>query len=514
MSEIPKIIHQLWIGNLPAPINMMKTWKDKHPDFEYIFWNEEQFKKRDMNFECIDKINSIEEINGKADIIRWEILYKYGGLFLDADSICIEPCNELLEEDFSFCSYENEKVRPGLVATGTMCFPKNYKLCKDAIEWIKNNNVSIESSGKRAWINVGPGLLTMLIKNYNYEKLKIYPSYYFLPIHPTGVEYNGHKKVYAFQEWASTKKNYNKINNIQLPDKLVRPKEWVSVLVSSYNTKEEYICECLESLLEQNGNFGMEVVWINDGSDEKHTKELEKQLDIFYKKSRFIKILYKKWEKNMGIGYSLHEGIKMCNNEIIMKVDSDDIIKNDRFIKQIQFMQRHSDCVLCGTDANYFNMIDNKKTITGKTNHKELLTWDEYKKNPTHWFINHPCVCYKKSAILEVGNYNNKNRLPCEDFELELKLLKRFGKIYNIQETLLYYRLHETQMTANNNTFKPEVVEFRNNFIKEMIENDDVKSEKVFSNQQTISNLMPKIENNLNDLFSKNKSIRFKLVYQ
>ena len=77
MSKIPKIIHQLWIGNLPAPINMMKTWKDKHPDFEYIFWNEEEFKKRNMNFECIHKINSIEEINGKADIIRWEILNKH-----------------------------------------------------------------------------------------------------------------------------------------------------------------------------------------------------------------------------------------------------------------------------------------------------------------------------------------------------------------------------------------------------------------------------------------------------
>ena len=38
MSKIPKIIHQLWIGPSPAPVNMMKTWKDKHPNFEYIFW--------------------------------------------------------------------------------------------------------------------------------------------------------------------------------------------------------------------------------------------------------------------------------------------------------------------------------------------------------------------------------------------------------------------------------------------------------------------------------------------
>tara|TARA_B100001057_G_scaffold20748_3_gene19172 strand:- start:7312 stop:8853 length:1542 start_codon:yes stop_codon:yes gene_type:complete len=513
MSKIPRIIHQLWIGPSPAPVNMMKTWKDKHPDFEYIFWNEQEFKKRNMNFECIDKINSIEEINGKADIIRWEILYKYGGLFVDADSICIAPFNELLQDDFSFCSYENEKVREGLVATGTMCFPKNYKLCKDAIEWIKNNNVSIKKTGKQAWVNVGPGLLTKLIQNYNYEKLKIYPSYYFLPIHPTGVEYNGHKKVFAYQEWGSTKKNYNIINSIQLPDKFRTRKEWVSVLVSSYNTKEEYICECLESILQQNGNFGMEVVWINDGSDDQHTKELEKQLDIFYKKSRFIKILYKKRE-NKGLGFTLNEGVKMSNNELIFRMDSDDIMKPDRFMKQIQFMEKHSDCVLCGSDFTMFKKDNDKMINCGNTNHKELLTWDEYKKNPIHWIANHPTLCFRKSKILEVGNYNSKNRLPCEDFELELKILKKFGKIYNIKESLLYYRLHETQITGNNNTVKPESIEFINNFIKEMIKNDDVKSK-----EQRINNIMPKIENNsfknpLSEIFTNNKSVKFKLVYQ
>jgi hypothetical protein len=69
-----------------------------------------------------------------------------------------------------------------------------------------------------------------------------------------------------------------------------------------------------------------------------------------------------------------------------------------------------------------------------------------------------------------VGNYNKKSHSIYEDFELELKLLKRFGKIYNIQENLLYYRIHEQQVTANGNTSKPEGVNFRNEFIKKMIE--------------------------------------------
>ena len=80
--SIPKIIHQLWIGPKPAPINLMNTWKEKHPDFEYIYWNEAEIVKRDFKFKCQDKIDEIEEINGKADIMRWEILYSFGGVFL------------------------------------------------------------------------------------------------------------------------------------------------------------------------------------------------------------------------------------------------------------------------------------------------------------------------------------------------------------------------------------------------------------------------------------------------
>ena len=117
---IPKIIHQIWIGPKEPPTIPMDTWKDKHPDFEYIRWNEEEFIKRDMKFECLNRIDSMEQWCGKADIIRLELLYKYGGVFLDADSLCIEPIDDLM--DTNFLIYENEKVRKGLIANGIMGF--------------------------------------------------------------------------------------------------------------------------------------------------------------------------------------------------------------------------------------------------------------------------------------------------------------------------------------------------------------------------------------------------------
>ena len=188
---IPKIIHQIWIGNKPAPTELMKTWKEKHPEYEYIFWNETEFQNRNLELSCLDKINLISEINGKADIIRWEILYKYGGIFVDADSICIEPFDDCFHINTGFASFENENCRKGLVATGTMGFIPNHPICKNIINWI-NSDISTDIiNNYRAWYSVGPACFTKFFKNYT--DVTIYPSYYFLPHHFTGDKYEGHK---------------------------------------------------------------------------------------------------------------------------------------------------------------------------------------------------------------------------------------------------------------------------------------------------------------------------------
>lgn len=471
--SIPKIIHQIWIGPNPRPSNFMQTWKDKHPDFEYIFWNDEEFEKRNMVFACQQRINEMDEWCGKTDIMRLEILYKYGGVYIDADSICIEPIDELLEKHKAFAGYENENVRQGLVANGTMGFPKGHPLCKDGIKYILNHKVSNRDTGKRAWQNTGPVLLTSLLNTNKFKDVSILPSYLFLPEHPSGLKYFGHSKVYAYQEWGSTKQNYNIMNDIKLAEQYNMPSMWVSVLVSSYNTNHSYICECLESIRKQNGHFGMEIVWINDGSNELSTKLLEKTLKEYEKRLRFCKFIYKKLDDNIGIGPSLHQGILLCTNELIIKVDSDDIISPDRIFKQINFMKSHPDCVMCGTDLSYFKVVNNNKIKCGNTNHDSIITWDNYKKNPSHWFISHPTLCYKKSAVLEVGNYNREKQFEkyaCDDFELQLRILKKFKTIYNIKEDLLLYRIHDEQITAGgNSSIRPEIVNHRNQFIQKMI---------------------------------------------
>jgi GT2 family glycosyltransferase len=446
---IPKIIHQLWIGSLPAPSKFMNTWRDKNPSFQYMLWNETEISKQPTIFACQNRVNEIEEINGKADILRWEILYAYGGVFLDADSICIEPIDDILMNTTCFAGWEQEQVRTGLIATGTMGFPPKHPLVKQAIDWIKANPVSFKKTGKRAWLTVGPMLLTnMYNSNEQFKKdMTIFPSYFFLPIHGTGLEYKGHGKIYAYQAWGSSKQNYEQMNNMSLPPQFDTPPvtKAVSILVSSYNTKAVYIKECLESIKHQQGHFNIELVWINDGSNPLNTNLLKQLLEQFQKTARFITVVYSENDGNKGIGYTLNKGIEMCSNDLIIKMDSDDIMLENRIQKQMTYMQENPATMICGGQISCFNSA---KQIVSQSNHPSL-TWEHYKSSRSHWFINHPTVCYRKSAVLNAGNYNANLKQMAEDFELELRMLKTHGYIHNMPEVLLNYRLHDEQVTYN-----------------------------------------------------------------
>ena len=444
---IPKIIHQLWIGPKSPPSNHMATWKNKNPSFEYIRWSEDELKKRNFNLECTDKINEIEEINGKADIIRWEILYEYGGVFIDADSVCVEPIDDILMSKEAFAGWEQEVVRPGLVATGTMGFPPKHPLVRNAIDFILRNEVSQKKTKQMAWQTVGPGLLTKLNNTGFFKDLYIFPSFTFLPIHCTKKEYNGHGKIYAFQEWGSTFNNYESMDQHLLPNQLITPdvSKSISILISSYNTKAAHIKACLHSIKNQVGHFHMEIVWINDGSDSLHSSILKKMLDQFKLETRFTSIVYSENMENKGIGFTLNKGINLCSNEIIIKMDSDDVMVPDRIIKQFTYMNENPNVHICGGQMKLFQDT-REQQIVNVTNHPSL-SWDNYKKNPSHWFINHPTVCYRKSSVLKVGNYNAELKEMSEDFELELRMLKEFKYIYNFSDYLLFYRLHSGQIT-------------------------------------------------------------------
>lgn len=445
-NHIPRIIHQIWIGDQSLrPSKFMQTWQDMNPTFEYISWNEHEIKRRKLMYgACKKRISEMKEMNGKADIIRWLILYEYGGFFFDADSICMSPIDEQLTSVKCFAGWENEELRPGLIATGSMGFPPKHPLVKHCIDWIIENCVNIDKCKQAAWVTCGPMRLTEAYKTGLFPDLTIFPSYYFLPVHCTGHVYKGHGKIYAYQEWGSTKKSYENMNNVNVPEFLNVPDVHVSILVSSYNTRAIYIKECLDSIKRQEGRFNIELVWINDGSSHINTILLKKLLDKFIRETRHITVSYHENDGNKGMGYSLNKGNILCSHEIIFRMDSDDIMTDDRILKQISIIINNPQIHILGGQVQCFN----DQGLLQVTNHPSI-TWDQYKINPKHWIANHPTLCYRKSSIINAGNYNPELSRMSEDIDIELRMMKIFGAMFNIPDVILKYRIHNDQLTFN-----------------------------------------------------------------
>lgn len=233
---IPKIIHQIWLGPHERPVEWMETWREKNPDWEYKLWTDDNLPRL-FNQEPFDKIQAF---SGKADILRVELLYHYGGIYLDSDCECLNPLDDDLRKYPCFVCYENELVRPGLIQNGVVGSAPKHPFLETLIEEISK----IEDFNKDVpSIVVGPYFWTRVLRRFEIFNgfIDILPSYKFTPIHLEGSCYLGSDKVYANHYWTGranrdpTKDEIFKYD----PDRLKQEKEQLEMLKQKGKTEEE-----------------------------------------------------------------------------------------------------------------------------------------------------------------------------------------------------------------------------------------------------------------------------------
>lgn len=196
-----------------------------------------------------------------------------------------------------------------------------------------------------------------------------------------------------------------------------------------YKDEPKWLEESINSMLEQTV-LPDEILILKDG---KLPKELEEVLEK-YKNNKIIKIIG--FEKNRGLGPVLADGVKLAKNELIARMDSDDISDKQRCEKQLEkFNQDNELDIVGGNVIEFIDSIDN--VISIKIVPKDNLQIYQYskKRNP----FNHPTVMYKKKKVIEAGNY--KDNLRYEDYDLWIRMLMKGMKGYNIQENLVYMRV-------------------------------------------------------------------------
>lgn len=208
-----------------------------------------------------------------------------------------------------------------------------------------------------------------------------------------------------------------------------------SVLMSLYyKEKATFLDRCLESI-EQQTLKPDEIVIVEDGP----------LTDCLYECLRSwetrLPIVRVRLAENVGLGRALNCGLKVCNNEIIARMDTDDICDLTRFDKQLSVLVG-SDVDICGSWVSEFETSCDIITAFRKPPeiHAEIVATSNF-RNP----LNHPSVMYRKEAVLSVGGYDHV--LFFEDYHLWLKLIDRGYKFYNIQEPLVSMRAGISQLS-------------------------------------------------------------------
>lgn len=222
--------------------------------------------------------------------------------------------------------------------------------------------------------------------------------------------------------------------------------EKYSVLMSLYKKEHpEYLRLALDSMINQTVKPD-EIVLVEDGP---LTDELYAVVEEY--KEHLTTVVN---EKNLGLGLALNEGLKACRNELVARMDTDDISTHDRCEKQLVYFEKHHDLTILGGQIEEF--IDSPSKIVGKRvvpcTDQELKQYMK-KRCP----FNHMTVMFKKSEIIKAGNY--QDWFWNEDYYLWIRLALKGAEFANLAETLVHTRVGADmyQRRGGDKYFKSEI---------------------------------------------------------
>jgi glycosyltransferase involved in cell wall biosynthesis len=272
---------------------------------------------------------------------------------------------------------------------------------------------------------------------------------------------------------------------------IIYPK--ISVLLPVYNC-ELYIIEAIDSILNQTFT-DFELLIIDDASTDNTVSIIKSYTD-----SRIILT-----QKPINLGYtdSLNYGLKIAKGEYIARMDGDDISMPNRFEKQIAFLDKNQDVVLCG--ANYTIIGSDKCTQLPNKNDEIQI---QFIRNNC---IAHPVVMFRNSVFKENAIFYDVTKEPAEDFDLWVRLLN-YGKLHNLPDTLLMYRVHQNQVSNLQSKKQQNVsIDTKFNLFKNLEIIWSKKEEKILkmylSNNYFIDlNQLEILKNLFNTILQKNKN--------
>lgn len=209
-----------------------------------------------------------------------------------------------------------------------------------------------------------------------------------------------------------------------------------SVLISVYKKEIPiFLGRCIDSILMQT-ILPSEILIVKDGE---LTDELDSMLDEYRKNHSEIKLL--SLSNNVGLGKALQIGVLNCSNDLIARMDSDDIAAPGRCELQLMAFSNDQELDVVGGQIIEFETDEpQSQSAEYRSKRKVPLSDPEIRafakrRNP----FNHMTVMFRKEAVLKAGNYQEMPMF--EDYFLWARMLSNGCKMINLDDVLVYARL-------------------------------------------------------------------------
>ncbi|RGL91918.1 MULTISPECIES: glycosyltransferase [Hungatella] len=205
-----------------------------------------------------------------------------------------------------------------------------------------------------------------------------------------------------------------------------------SVLMSVYEKEQADFLEiAIESILNQTVKTNDFVIVCDGPLNEQLENVL---LNYKIKCPETFNII--KLDKNVGLGIALNKGLRYCKNDLVARMDSDDISVYNRMELQMTCFENDEKLAVCGGYIAEFKENPNEILSIRKVpcNHNDILTWAK-KRNP----MNHMTVMFRKQFVLDAGSYKKMDF--AEDYYLWVRMLMNNDRMLNLNNILVMARI-------------------------------------------------------------------------
>lgn len=189
--SIPPIIHLIWLGSEASPkvLSAFDSWQKYHPNWDIKIWTDKELTNFDWSSPKMK--NAFEQAitwAEKTDVLRLEVLYKFGGIYSDADVVCVNSFQDLIVQNIGFFScFELNYIgkhygEPFFVGSAIMGAAKNSHVLKYCLDHLQTAE---EAPTVGIIKRTGPGLISRACQNAllnNKENILILPCSYLYPL--------------------------------------------------------------------------------------------------------------------------------------------------------------------------------------------------------------------------------------------------------------------------------------------------------------------------------------------